>query len=393
MTRPLEGITVVALEQAVAAPFATRQFADLGARIIKIERPGPGDFARAYDENVRGMSAYFVWLNRGKQSLTLDLKHPGGREVMERLISRADVFIQNLAPGAAERLGLGAAALHPKYPGLIVCDISGYGDSGPYRDKKAYDLLIQSEAGLLSITGTQEQPSKVGASVADICTGMYAYSGVLTALLQRGRTGKGSRIEVSMFEALAEWMLQPLLYAHFAGKRIPRTGADHASIVPYGRFTAADGKDVMMGIQNEREWASFCAKVLGQPELANDARFNSNSRRLQNKEPLLAIVREVFASITAAQLVERLEAADIANARMNEMHEVWAHPQLAARGRWTEMGSPVGAIPVLRPPATHSDFEPVIGAVPDVGEHTDAILSELGYSADAVASLRLAKAV
>ena len=386
--RPLEGITVVALEQAVAAPFATRQFADLGARIIKVERPGSGDFARAYDENVRGMSAYFVWLNRGKESLTLDLKTAGGREVLARVLGRADVFIQNLAPGAADRLGLGAAALHARHPRLVVCDISGYGDSGPYRDKKAYDLLIQSEAGLLAITGSAAQPAKVGASVADICTGMYAYSGVLAALLQRARTGRGSRVEVSMFEALCEWMLQPLLYAHFAGKPIPRTGADHASIVPYGRFSAADGKDVMMGIQNEREWARFCEQVLGRPELAQDPRFSSNSRRLQNREPLLAIVREVFGSMSAEALVARLDAADIANARMNEVSEVWDHPQLSARQRWTEMGSPVGTIPILRPPATHSDFEPVIGSVPAVGEHTEAILSELGYSSAAVAQLR-----
>ena len=385
--RPLEGITVVALEQAVAAPFATRQFADLGARIIKIERPGTGDFARAYDENVRGMSAYFVWLNRGKESLTLDLKRPAGREVLGRLLAKADVFIQNLAPGAADRLELGAAQLHAKHPQLVVCDISGYGDSGPYRDKKAYDLLIQSEAGLLAITGTPEQPSKVGASVADICTGMYAYSGVLAALLQRFRTGKGSRIEVSMFEALCEWMLQPLIYTHFSQKRMPRTGADHASIVPYGRFAAADGKDVMMGIQNEREWAAFCAKVLGRPELAQDPRFNSNSRRLQNREPLLDLVREVFRSLSAEELVARLDDADIANARMNEIQEVWEHPQLHARGRWTAMGSPVGSIPTLRPPATHSDFEPVIGSVPGVGEHTDAILAELGYSTEAIANL------
>lgn len=386
--RPLEGITVVALEQAVAAPFATRQFADLGARIIKIERPGAGDFARAYDENVRGMSAYFVWLNRGKESLTLDLKHASGREIMRALIARADVFIQNLAPGATDRLGLGAGPLLAEHPRLVVCDISGYGDSGPYRDKKAYDLLIQSEAGLLSITGTEDSPSKVGASVADICTGMYAYSGVLAALIQRGRTGKGSRVEVSMFEALCEWMLQPLLYAHFTGKRIPRTGADHASIVPYGRFPAADGKDVMMGIQNEREWAMFCDKVLGEPALAQDARFNSNSKRLTNRDALLAIVRRVFGSLSAAELVERLDAASIANARMNEMSEVWSHPQLAARARWTQMGSPVGAIPVLRPPATHSDFEPVIGSVPAVGADTDSILAELGYAAHAIDALR-----
>ncbi|MPZ42271.1 MAG: CoA transferase [Betaproteobacteria bacterium] len=391
--RPLDGITVIALEQAVAAPFATRQFADLGARIVKIERPEVGDFARAYDENVHGMSAYFVWLNRGKQSLTLDLKHPAAAEIMQSLLARADVFIQNLAPGAAERLGLGWATLSERFPRLIVCDISGYGDAGPYRDKKAYDLLIQSEAGLLSITGTPQQPSKVGASIADICTGMYAYSGVLSALLQRGQTGKGSRVEVAMFEALCEWMLQPLLYAHFAGKPIPRTGADHASIVPYGRFTAADGKDVMMGIQNEREWAVFCDKVLGRPELARDPRFDSNTRRLHNRAALLTIVREVFGSLSAEALVARLDAAGIANARMNEMAEVWDHPQLRARGRWTEMGSPVGAIPVLRPPATHSDFSPVLGAVPAVGSHTDAILAELGYCDAERAKLRTEKAV
>ena len=391
--RPLDGITVVSLEQAVAAPFATRQFADLGARVVKIERPGTGDFARGYDENVRGMSAYFVWLNRGKESLTLDLKQPDGRDVMQRLLAMADVFIQNLAPGAAERLGFSARALHAEHPRLVVCDISGYGDDGPYRDKKAYDLLIQSEAGLLSITGTPDQPSKVGASVADICTGMYAYSGVLAALLQRARTGNGTRVEVSMFEALCEWMLQPLLYTHFAAKPLPRTGADHASIVPYGRFTAADGKDVMMGIQNEREWAGFCSKVLQRPELAEDPRFNSNSRRLQNREPLLAIVRAVFGAMSAEDLVARLDAADIANARMNEMHEVWEHPQLKARGRWTEMGSPVGAIPVLRPPASHSDFEAVIGSVPAVGEHTEAILRELGFSGAQIERLRAAACV
>ena len=386
-------MTVVALEQAVAAPFATRQLAELGARVVKIERPGAGDFARAYDENIRGMSAYFVWLNRGKQSLTLDLKQPAGGEIMRRLLAKADIFIQNLAPGATDRLGLSATALASDFPQLIVCDVSGYGDSGPYRDKKAYDLLIQSEAGLLSITGTPEQPSKTGISVADICTGMYAYSGILTALLQRGRTGKGSRVEVAMFEALCEWMIQPLLYAHFSGKEIQRTGADHASIVPYGRFTAADGKDVMMGIQNEREWAQFCDQVLGRPDLAHDVRFNSNSRRLANREELLALVREVFGSMSAAELVERLDRANIANARMNAVEEVWAHPQLAARGRWTQMGSPVGPVPVLRPPVTHADFEPEIGSVPTVGEHTGPILDELGYCAAEVEQFRAAAIV
>jgi itaconate CoA-transferase len=386
-------MTVVALEQAVAAPFATRQLAELGARIVKIERPGEGDFARAYDENIHGMSAYFVWLNRGKQSFTLDLKKPAGGEIMRRLLARADVFIQNLAPGATDRLGLSAAALAPDFPQLVVCDISGYGDSGPYRDKKAYDLLIQSEAGLLSITGTPEQPSKTGISVADICTGMYAYSGILSALLQRGRTGKGSRVEVAMFEALCEWMIQPLLYAHFTGKRLQRTGADHVSIVPYGRFTAADGKDVMLGIQNEREWAQFCEHVLGHPELARDSRFDSNSRRLANREELLGRVHEVFGSMSAAEIVARLDRANIANARMNAMDEVWDHPQLAARGRWTQMGSPVGAVPVLRPPANHSDFEPEIGAVPALGEHTRPILGELGYGAAEIEQLRASGAV
>jgi itaconate CoA-transferase len=386
--RPLDGITVVALEQAVAAPFATRQLGDLGARIVKIERPGTGDFARAYDENIRGMSAYFVWLNRGKESLTLDLKDAAGREVIDRLLEHADVFIQNLAPGATERLGLSAEALAQRWPRLVVCDISGYGDAGPYRDKKAYDLLIQSEAGMLSITGTPEQPSKVGASIADICTGMYAYSGILSALLQRARSGKGSRVEVAMFEALCEWMTQPLLYAHFTKRPIARTGADHVSIVPYGRFSAADGKDVMMGIQNEREWVQFCEKVLERPDLARDPRFGSNSARLARRDELLPIIRSVFESMSAAELVERLDSASIANARMNEMQEVWDHPQLDARGRWTEMGSPVGSIPVLRPPATHSDFEPRIGAVPAVGEHTEPILAELGYSTEEVERLR-----
>jgi itaconate CoA-transferase len=386
--RPLEGITVVTLEQAVSAPFASRQLADLGARVIKIERPGAGDFARAYDEHVRGMSAYFVWLNRGKESLTLDLKGEGGMEVMRRLIASADVFIQNLAPGATERLGLGATTLLAEHERLIVCDISGYGDSGPYRDKKAYDLLIASEAGVLAITGTPEVPSKVGFSVADICTGMYSYSGILTALIQRGRTGKGSRIEVSMFEALCEWMMQPLYFTEFAGRPLKRSGADHSSIVPYGRFLTADGKSVMMGIQNEREWAAFCDKVLGRPELAKDARFDSNSRRVANREVLVPLINSIFGSMTAADLVARLDASNIANARMNEVAEVWAHPQLKARGRWREMGSPVGPLPTLLPPASHSDFTPSLEPVPGVGEHTDGILGELGYAPAEIAAMR-----
>ena len=390
---PLEGITVVSLEQAVAAPFAARQLADLGARVIKIERPGPGDFARGYDKTVKGLSSHFVWLNRAKESLTLDLKHPAAAEVMQRLVGKADVFIQNLAPGAAERLGLGAEALTAQHPRLIVCDISGYGSTGPYRDKKAYDLLIQSEAGVLTVTGTEDTPSKVGLSIADIATGMHAYSAVLTALFQRERTGKGGRVEVSMFEALTEWMGYPLYYAHYSGYRPARSGPDHATIVPYGRFTAGDGKSVMFGIQNEREWANFCGEVLAQPALAEDARFKGNPQRVANRAALSAIMDAVFATLTAAQLVERLDRAQIANARMNELDEVWAHPQLAARGRWRTMGSPVGTLDTLLPPATHAGFEAKIGPVPAVGEHTDAILGELGYGAAEVQALHAALAV
>jgi itaconate CoA-transferase len=390
---PLDGITVVSLEQAVAAPFCTRQLADLGARVIKIERPEVGDFARSYDENIRGMSAYFVWLNRGKQSLTLDLKHERARDIMLRLIARADVFIQNLAPGAAERLGLGSRQLVQQQPRLIACDISGYGSDGPYRDKKAYDLLIQAEAGVMSVTGTPESPARVGISIVDICSGTYAYSGILTALYQREKTGKGDRIEVSMFEALGEWMTQPLYYTHYTGKQPRRSGPDHSAICPYGVFRAADGKSVMMGIQNEREWAAFCAKVLLRPELARDARFNSNSKRLENREALLAELQKVLDVLTAEQLTQRLDEASIANSRQNEVQDVWDHPQLKARSRWREMDTPVGKVPALLPPATHAAFEANIGAVPAVGEHTDAILREAGIGADEIARLRAAGAV
>jgi itaconate CoA-transferase len=391
--RPLDDITVVSLEQAVAAPFATRQLADLGARVIKIERPGAGDFARGYDRTVHGQSSHFVWLNRGKESLTLDLKHARAADIVARLIAKADVFIQNLAPGAAERLGLGADALLARHSRLVVCDVSGYGDSGPYRDKKAYDLLVQSEAGVLSVTGTADTPSKVGLSVVDIAAGMYAYSGILAALLQRGRTGKGSRVEVSMFDAISEWMGYPLYYAAYGGSPPPRSGADHATIMPYGRFTAGDGKSVMLGIQNEREWVAFCNDVLQQPELAQDARFAGNAKRHVNRAALSAIIDEVFSALTADELVTRLDAARIANARMNELQEVWDHPQLAARDRWCEIDTPAGRVRALRPPATHSDFEPVFAAVPDVGQHSDAILVELGLSDAEIAALRNESAV
>jgi itaconate CoA-transferase len=386
--RPLEGITVVSLEQAVAAPFATRHLADLGARVIKIERPKVGDFARDYDRTVKGMASHFVWLNRGKESLTLDVKHPGAKDVLARLIGRADVFIQNLAPGAAGRLGLAADGLLKKHPRLVVCDISGYGDSGPYAGKKAYDLLVQSEAGVLSVTGTPDTPSKVGISIADIATGVYAYSGILTALYRRERTGQGGRVEVTMLEALAEWMGYPLYYAHFGGNAPPRTGPDHATIVPYGRYRTGDGKSVMLGLQNEREWATFCEKVLGQPALAADARYDTNFKRNERREEVAALVNKAFSSLTAEQIVAKLDAAAIANARINSPEEVWEHAQLKARQRWREVSSPVGAIPALLPPATLSGADARMDPIPEIGEHTEKILGELGLPADQIAALK-----
>jgi itaconate CoA-transferase len=386
--RPLDGITVVSLEQAVAAPFATRHLADLGARVIKIERPQVGDFARDYDQTVKGLSSHFVWLNRSKESLTLDVKHAKAAEILKKLIGRADIFIQNLAPGAARRLGLSADDLLPKHPRLIVCDISGYGDSGPYEAKKAYDLLVQSEAGVLSVTGTPETPSKVGISIADIATGLYAYSGILTALLQREKTGKGGRVEVTMLEALAEWMGYPLYYAHFSGSAPPRTGPDHATIVPYGRYRTGDGKSVMLGVQNEREWASFCEKVLGQPALASDARYNTNIKRNERRAEITALIDKVFLRLTTEQVVEKLDTAGIANAHMNTPEEVWSHEQLKARNRWREMDSPKGKLPVLLPPATHGDFDARIGGVPEVGEHTGRILREIGLTDAEIAALK-----
>ena len=385
---PLDGITVVAVEQAVAAPFATRQLADLGARIIKIERPGVGDFARGYDATVNGMASHFVWLNRSKQSLTLDLKQPEAIEVLRRLLGRADVFIHNLAPGAMSRLGFASAEVRRAHPRLVVCEVSGYGSDGPYRDKKAYDLLVQSETGVLSITGSEEEPAKVGISVADIAAGMYAFSSVLAALLRRERTGEGSALEVSLFDSLAEWMSYPVYYA-YGGAPPPRSGARHAVIAPYGPYAAGDGKIVYLGLQNEREWARFCAQVLLRPEMAADARFSSNPRRVEHRAELDAAITMAFSSLTAEQVIGRLEAAQIANARMNTVQELIDHPQLGARTRWRSVPSEGGPVRMLVPPFNFAGMEIPMSAIPSVGEHTDAILAEVGIDAPTAANWRV----
>jgi itaconate CoA-transferase len=389
--KPLEGITVVALEHAIAAPFCTRQLADLGARVIKVERPGTGDFARGYDSRVKGLASHFVWTNRAKESLSLDLKHDEAAAILARLLARADVLVQNLAPGAAARMGLSHEALADAHPKLIVCDISGYGDDpdrpGPYRDKKAYDLLIQSESGFLSITGTPDEPAKAGCSIADIAAGMYAYSGILAALIERGRTGRGKRIDISMLESMVEWMSYPLYYAFDGAEPPPRSGAAHATIYPYGPFPAGDGGVVMLGLQNEREWQVFCQRVLERPALAGDPRFASNAARTVARDALRAIVVEAFAALGTEQVVARLDAAQIANARVNTMAEVWAHPQLRARGRWTEVETPSGPVPALLPPGAREVGEVRMDAVPALGAHTDALLAELGLDAAAIARL------
>lgn len=375
---PLEGITVLSLEQAIAAPFCTRQLADLGARVIKVERPVVGDFARQYDQRVRGQSSHFVWTNRSKESLALDLKQPKDLGVVKALLDRADILVQNLAPGAAGRMGLSYEALKEKHPRLIVCDISGYGSDGPYRDKKAYDLLVQSEAGVLSITGTKTEPAKVGMSIADIAAGMYAFTNIMGAVMTRERTGKGARIDISMLEAMTEWMGFPLYYTYQGQPPPKRVGAAHAAIYPYGPFSTGDGGSVMLGLQNEREWAKLCSEVLENPELASDQRFNANTLRVENQEELKEIIYTVLSKLTAPELLERLDRAGIANARLREMSDVWDHPQLAARGRWTEVDTPEGRVPALIPPGVDASRSTRMGAVPSLGEHNAKIFAELG---------------
>lgn len=390
---PLEGLLVVSLEHAIAAPLATRHLADLGARVIKIERPEGGDFARAYDQRARGIASHFAWCNRSKESLTLDVKHPVAHEALMKLVARADVVVQNLAPGAAARLGLSYEALAERHPKIIVCDISGYGDNGPYLQKKAYDLLIQAESGFLSITGTPETPAKAGNSIADISAGMYAYSGILAALLERARTGRGRRVDISLLETMTEWMGYPLYFGLDGAPPPPRTGAAHATIYPYGPFSAGDGGSVLLGVQNDREWKLFARIVLQRPDLAEDVRFAGNAQRVAHRAQIDAIARESFAGIGLDELVRRLDEAGIANGRINDVHAVWNHPQLAARGRWAEVASPVGPLPALIPPGRRDSADARLGSIPALGEHTRAILAELDYSEADIHRLAAAGAI
>ena len=387
--RPLDGITVISLEHAIAAPFCTRQLADLGARVVKIERPGTGDFARGYDQRVDGLASHFVWTNRSKESLTLDLKQDAAGAILESLLGKADVLVQNLAPGAASRMGLSFEALHERFPKLIVCDISGYGEGGPYEKKKAYDLLIQSEGGFLSVTGGpgENDMAKAGCSIADIAAGMYAYTGILSALMLRDKTGVGSRIDVSMLESLVEWMGYPMYYAYNGAPPPPRAGASHSTIYPYGPFPTGGGGTIMLGLQNEREWALFCEKVLLDKALATDARFSANFKRSENRDVLRQIIVDGFASLSVDEVVARLEEAQIANARVNDMQGVWDHPQLKARDSWREVDSPSGKLPSLLPPGRNAAFTPRMDGVPGLGQHTSGILDELGITGEEQARL------
>lgn len=377
--QPLRGVTVVSLEQAIAAPYASRQLADLGARVIKLERPAVGDFARAYDTRVEGLSSHFVWTNRNKESLTLDIKDPRGLDVVRHLLADADVFLQNLAPGATGRAGLGAEELQAANPGLIVCDISGYGLGGPYESMKAYDLMVQSESGLVSVTGSEEEMAKVGISVSDIAAGMYAYSSILAALLERGRTGRGQHLDVSMLEATVEWMGFPLYYTYDGAPPPSRAGAAHATIYPYGPFTAGDGSVVMMAVQNEREWRNFCERFLGDVTISTREEFVTNSSRSHHREQLRALIARRFAQLTGEEAAALLEAVPVAHAQVNTMADVWSHPQLAARDRWRKMGTPAGPVPALMPPGIVTS-EPRMDPVPALGEHTRSILGELGMT-------------
>jgi len=390
--RPLEGIRVVALEHAVAAPICSRHMADLGADVIKVERPGEGDFARHYDNFVHGQSSFFVWLNRGKRSVALDMKHAEAAKVLDRLVASADVLLQNLAPGAAGRLGLSHADLAPRYPKLVVCDISGYGESGPFAQKKAYDLLIQAEAGLISVTGTQETPSRVGISAADIATGMYALSGILAALVRRGRTGEGGNVKIAMLDAVAEWMTYPLYRLAYGKSPTPRLPTSHPALTPYGAHQTKDGQ-VIFGIQNEREWVTFCAKVMDQPELATDPRFRDNNSRRDRRIELTTLIEDYFADMTSLQVVTKLDAAGIANGRLNEPGDVWEHVQFRDRDRWREVNTPNGPVRALLPPFTFTDAEAAMGDVPALGQHTDTVLGELGYAPAEIDALHRAGAV
>ena len=392
-TPPLDGLLVIALEHAIAAPLCTRQLAELGARVIKIERREHGDFARYYDDRVKGLCSHFVWTNRSKESLTLDLKHPAAAEILARLLTRADVLVQNLAPSAAARMGLGYEALAPDYPQLIVCNITGYGDEGPYASKKAYDLLVQAEAGFLSVTGSAEDPAKSGISIADIAAGTQAHTAILAALLQRQRTGSGCRIDISMLEAMVEWMGFPLYYAYDRQQAPVRSGADHASIYPYGVFRSGDDKLLMLGIQNEREWVAFCKSVLGNAALAEDSRFVSNTLRSENRKELQELIQQSFSAKTAAEIRASLDAAAIANATANDMSAVWDHPQLRALRRFVEVETPVGTVTALQPPGHSSAYHSRLAAVPALGEHTEAILEDLGYSEAEIAEFRTALAI
>ncbi len=389
---PLHGMRIVALEHAVAAPLCTRQLADMGAEVVKIERPNDGDFARAYDGFVRGLSSFFIWLNRGKRSLTLDIKHELGRGVLERLVGRADVLVQNLAPGATARLGLDYAALAERFPRLIVCDMSGYGEGGPFAEKKAYDLLIQAELGLMSVTGTPDQPARVGISAADIATGMYAHAGVLAALFRREREGTGCNVKVAMLDALAEWMTYPMYRVAYADSPLPRSPTSHPALAPYGAHRTGDG-EVIFGLQNEREWATFCVKVMRRPEWIDDPRFHVNSARCRNREALTALIEAEFAQKTSMEVVAILDAAGIANGRLNDARALWSHEQLSARDRWRDVATEAGPVRALLPPVIFGDSEAPMGEVPALGQHTDTILGELGYSPGDVEKMRSAGAV